>query len=1204
MAEQPSIETGKLTVNREWAQELHALGAILGGPTEQLPGDILRSDRGEFAFVGGEMNEPLLMERMARAMKDRQITTYSELCTTLHARSLMRSLQVTNDLGDERDESKRAILQRELVLANQAATYHEYLPEVVRQVEDLYANYQTLRELGQKLHLPLPPDFDQRERQAGQFLKLLRQALEQRVRFANAVNLRDQLRIQQGIPEFQQTIESLQRLPQRTPDQDRDLKRAQFNLALTQELELGTVPPATLQAEYEKALQALEQTDRQVIQGGNEQAVAVRTNGLNQRIIDILSGSKETLGFKEDFVPQMAYIELWQQYDQDLLNLQRELERSVNREEPGKFAERQQYLQNIRSAMSGDMVAFTNDLGQYQMQLDELARVQNQVGHAMSFSGTTPALPNISPKEAEELGGWLEQRAQYRQQALKTALEEVEKMLQPGPMEALEDAWTKKGEIMVMDTAMRLSKFATWVLPKESNGSNAIETAYRWTARLTGMPETQEKSMKELSGPMREAMGWPKDKTWSQMSGEEKQEVIRRAKSVSDALKSFDKTKITNLQRTMAAIEEIHAKYSPSSFANEPVDQEVLAAYENQRVESDLTGRKAGGKTINRATAYILLLRQRRKDWGDPEAKTGFIGEYAKVFDALDENVKRHLDIAGALFKMQRAWYEYSKDILKMLVPPLLLPWVFWAIFGVATAVLPATLKVTRYTGGKMYQGGRYMLGKGVSLLRGLPEFSETTGATREALTKMRYLARERQLVQWLEGTRAGKWLSRLKPIADSKVMRNGGRVLKYGAAALIPAIAAYEGWNNRQRIKGAEGNEALQAEYRDNYSTIGLEASGLAVTMPLSIGPQIVLAAPVIWAAEYGKARTEVRAGWARQPINWAMEFDSSGLISQLRQTTLTNAVEAGGGGALKPRIMFPSRQDQQDATDSIDRSQVVARRNIMEGYLMQNLLIPKDADQEGAKRMLRWKMDYMRAATGGRYEEPFSYVFADADLYAELRLRIEQMEKAGEPLLMSYFNEDGERCWLDLSKLKPGSQATENEVVQIVLQYRHFIRPAEETYLYAALGGIAREERGAKWAETEEATRRMIGQKLSHMIYKVDSHIQEVDWPGVNFLGMTSGNTYAQNVVRSYLGAQVKEKVDWLVPNLLEGNLQPVQYSQTIVECNAILSALLTAVGDGKADQYYAKATEYFGGDVSAVRSPASNPLIDLIGLPSEQE
>ncbi len=1194
----------KAPVNREWAQELNALHSILGGPAEQLPGDIRRNDQGNFEFVGGEMNEQLLVQRMAAAMKDRQISTYSELSESLHARSLMRSLQITNELKDERDESKRAILAWELVLANQAATYHEYLPEVVRQVEDLYANYQALRELGQKLHLPLPPDFDESERQAGQFLKLLRQALEQRVRFANAVSLRDQLKIQQGIPEFKRTIESLRALPQRTPDQDRDLKRAQFNLALAQELELGTVPPATLQAEYEKALQALEQTDRQVIQGGNEQAVAVRTNGLNQRIIDILSGSKEALGFKEDFVPQIAYIELWQQYDQDLLNLQRELERSVNREEPGKFAERQQYLQNIRSAMSGDMVAFTNDLGQYQMQLDELARVQNQVGHAMGFSGTTPALPNISPKEAEELGGWLEQRAQYRQQALKTALEEAEKMLQPGPLDRIEDAWTKQGELMVMDTAMRLSKIAAGWLPSEANGSGVLEKTYRWAAKLSGLPESREQTMEGLAGPMREVMGWPKDKTWSQMSAMEKQEVIKRAKSVADALKSFDKTKITNLQRTMAAIEEIHAKYPPSSFANEPVDQEVLAAYENQRVESDLTGRQAGGKTINRATAYILLLRQRRKDWGDPEAKTGFIGEYAKLLDALDENVKRHLDIAGALFKMQRAWFDYATDLVKLAGAGLLAPWVFWAIFGVATAVLPTAWKVTRYTGGKMYQGGRYMLGKGASLLRGLPEFSETTGATGEALKKMRYLARERQIVQWLEGTRAGKWLSRLKPVADNKVVRGGGRVLKYGAAALIPAIAAYESWNNRQRIKGAEGNEALQAEYRDNYSTIGLEAGGLAVTMPLSIGPQIVLAAPVIWAAEYDKARTEVRAGWARQPVNWAMEFDSSSLLTQLRQTTLTNAVEAGGGGALKPRIMFPSRQDQLDAADSIGRSQTVARKNIMEGYFMRNLLIPKDAGQEGVENMLRWKMEYMRAVTGGSYGETFSYFFAEADLYAELRLRMEQMEKSGEPLLMSYFGEDGERCWLDLSKLKPGPGTTDSEMARIVQQYRIFIRPAEETNLYAALGRIAREERGTKWAETEVATRRMIGQKLSHMMYKVDSRIAEVDWPGVNFLGMTSGNTYAQNVVRSYLGAKVKEKIDWLVPNLLEGNLKPEQYSEAIRECESILSSLITAVEDGKADQFYAKAAEFFGGDLSSARSPATNPLVDLIGLPPVQE
>jgi hypothetical protein len=214
---------------------------------------------------------------------------------------------------------------------------------------------------------------------------------------------------------------------------------------------------------------------------------------------------------------------------------------------------------------------------------------------------------------------------------------------------------------------------------------------------------------------------------------------------------------------------------------------------------------------------------------------------------------------------MQRAWFDYALDLVKLAAFGALAPWIFWVIWGVATAALPVAWRATKLTA----RGGRFVLGKGAGLVRGLPEYLESKGLTSDALTKMRYFTRERQLANWLENTRTGQWFSNLSAIKNSRIARGGTTALKYGTTALIPAIAAYETYSTYQRTKGAEGNPALQAEYKSGYSNTALETGGLVTTMPLSFGPQIVLAAPVLWAASYDRSRSEVRAGWARRPLD-----------------------------------------------------------------------------------------------------------------------------------------------------------------------------------------------------------------------------------------------------------------------------------------------------------------------------------------------
>lgn len=1179
---------------KKGTRESQRLEGLLGPVRQQQPGDIHRNDRGEFTFVDGVLSENQILDRMAAILSDRTIEDFGEFLDYQRMNMLLRSVQVTGSL--RHGQGDKSALERELIIANQCATQLEYLPEVIRQVLEFQSRYASLREFGCKFNLPLPADVRAQEQTSEAFMKVLNDTLAERLRLANVLNLREQIRLGEGLQSFRENVHRAEINPARTRDEETQLSRDRLNVNLAEKLGLDETHVADLKRDYGALTSKLSASDRALLQADRESALRTRLNEVNQKLIDVLAGKKEATGLAEDFIPQKMYIDCWKQFDSDLLVLQQELEKTAGKKNPQEVVAEQQYLRNIRASMSSDLTSFVNDLGQYQLTLDELARVQNHVGHTMSLSDATLPSSAVAPKDAAALTEWLADRVKYRGKALGNALDQAEKMLEPGAGEQLENLWNKQGEIIVTDSAVKLARIASGWMPSESNGSGVAEKVFREGASILGMPGSQEEGRDKLAGPVLEAMGWPKGRTWAELSDREKTEIRTRTKSVIDALQNFDRTTITNLRRTMIAIEEMHQKHPPSSFAGEPVSREVLDAMDGQRIDHDLTGERIGDQTVNRATAYILLLRQRRKDWGNPEGKSGFIGEYAKLIDSLDGNIKHHLDIGGALFNMQRAYFEYARGVLTVSGIGVFAPWVVWATWGTATVVVPVARRIIP----PVYRNGRNMLGKGASLVRGLSDFLKARTDTTEALSRMRFLARERQLAQWMEGTRGGQWMSRLPSVRNAQLTRAGGNAVKYGVVAIIPAIAVYETCITQQKVESAQGNNGLQNAYRDDNGTTALETGGLLATVPLALGPQIVLAAPVMYAADYRRSRSAVIADWEHGSENWMREYNSDGLITRLRDTTTTNAVEAGGGGALKPRIYFPSLKDQVDATNSIEDAQAATRANIMEAYFRKNLLLPDQSSEAVKQKVIRWKMNYMMMATQGAYNDTFSYVYEQADLYAELMMRKEQMESAREPLLLSYWDSDENRQWIDLSKLGIGASSS-SEITRLVAAYQVNLRPREEVFLYNTLGKLASENNGAERVracrETAAAVRRMVVAKLSHSIYKTESLIGEVDWPGIDSL-VTSGNTKSGNLVRAYIADLVESELGRLVPNLLQGSLTADDYKNVCDKCNTFLQKVNGAPDNPtKTMGLYDEAMQYFGGGASARYSPKISPLLGLI-------
>jgi hypothetical protein len=211
---------------------------------------------------------------------------------------------------------------------------------------------------------------------------------------------------------------------------------------------------------------------------------------------------------------------------------------------------------------------------------------------------------------------------------------------------------------------------------------------------------------------------------------------------------------------------------------------------------------------------------------------------------------------------------------------------------------------------------------------------------------------------------------------------------------------------------------------------------------------------------------------------------------------------------------------------------------------------------------------------------------------------MRKEQMEAAGEPLLLSYFDAQENRHWLDLSKLGPSNR---EQNTRIVMEYYFNLRSQEEVFLFNTLGQIASEKNGAERVtegrKTKTAVRRMVVAKLSHSIYKAESLIGEADWPGLDTI-VTSGNTSSANVVRAYLAELLETELKTLIPNLLEGSLSAEKYTEVLSKCTGILqktNPLKESLGNTRA--LYDEAVKHYGGDASSKYSLNISPLLNVI-------
>jgi hypothetical protein len=1188
------IETHTQAPDVPIEQQIGQLKSILGTARDLLPGQILTNEKGELDIAKGTLSEAEIQKRLTEIITDGNVQTYRELSEYQYLSKVLRAVRVWNALKTAAPADKEKLM-REYIVANQAATYHEYLPAVVEQTTDVLQQYQELKNLSQRLGIALPPAVQTMEKNSSAFTHALEQNLEHQVRFANASTIRQMLELQKNMGAIASRATELKSIAKPTAAQKEELLRLADLQSWIERLNLKTVTRDDLLKRQKAADMLLTEQDRNVLGVSNEQERLIHSNTMRQQMIDILTGKAAAIGTKEDVAPQALFAELWKTMDKQIVEIQKHLESDLaaHPEKAEEFKKEKEYLKNIRTGMNQDLVAFVHDMGGYQLSLDELTRVQNQIGKHLETGIMTPLNQEVTSKDADALAVWLEKRSDYRGQAIRGALDQTDEMLTIDVPKKIED-WSVNQEKHVLSAAVVLSRFASAMMPSEDSTGILPET-YRTIAGFIGLPSSKEQSIKNLSGPLADALGFPPNKTWDELSVIEKNVVLERSKSVIDAIEKFDRGAVTHLRQSMNLVDTMQKEHPISEFAGQEVDGDVVNALSGTRVETDLTGQVINGKTVNRATAFILALRQRRDDWGDPEKRTGYMGQYRMFIDRLESNIQHHLDLGGAMFQMQRAWGEYAMGVLKLSMGGALAAWMLLMLGGAAGVIAVSATKFVAKTTLQGLRAGANTAGRAV---RSLPETPGVLNRSKDALMKMRYLQSERQLMTRLESTKiGGKLISSFKTLNNLKIAKAGGTTLKYASWGAIPVMTGYELYIQNQRLQNAKGQD-LQKEYKNQMGITALEGLGAGATLLVNgFAPAIVLAAPVLYAGNFAWERADVRANWQRDVVDYANEFDSAGLRQKIEETTGANSVEAGGGGALAPRILFPSTADQTAASIAIEQGVSTARSNAYEAYFMQNLILPPGTDEAVRKKLVSDKTAFIGMATDKGYQDVPNAMLDLADTYADLLQRKAMLERNGEPPLLSYEDENGERQWLDLRLLTPGT-ATPPDIRSIVTRYALHVQPVEETALFEMMGGVIADEAtetGKEKVRAREGTaiRQVLGRKLIHHINDAEKAIRKLDWPGVDVPFVASGNTESQHIVRAYLAGRASEQIDALLPDVLAGNLSAAAYRGKMEE---IRSVFLDVINATDTTAILATATDYNAAHGISLDT-AKNPLLKLL-------
>ena len=615
----------------------------------------------------GSLSNDKLLELEKVIIEDHHYDSIPELFRRNEISLRRKSMKQEVALKKDFKESTKS----ELIVANQGTTYHDYFPQILHFLELNLSEYERLRADMSSI----PEEMEEHDKQTELYLQALNKALTERLYFGNVLLADEHLGERYGSPSEVKKL--------------RDEALSVLDASSTRETHT-------------------------ILTQGDGQQKRVRGNELNQRIIDLLAG-KGSESISKDFFPHAANLDLLTHRYQELLEKQKQIAKDpefsklhdefsrlsarnrraeegtdspLTEEEGKRYEELRKKIKEkaptfedlgkARKSVLDRLIKKTDELGSYQIQMEEVTAIQNMFGNDYDLESAGPINEAKTPEDlAKAFEKNMEERRQFHLERLDSYAETFEKEVLNVDMEVIvESLWNEKGgRDFVREISNRIASTITAPLP-ETGG-------------------IRDFAKQKLAGPLNEAMGWPEDKIgmpFESLTPEEQTEVLEKSRSILTAMKEYDKTKIQRFRDTVILLK---SQPSPSKMVTEGVPDSLPNDYVTAKNRGDLETKHG------KATVTMMLLRQLDENWGSVDPPSGMMGEHVAFFEKVNENIDVHLDVGKALHQMS----EVYKDISYMLL----------LLAAGALVASGAGMMLAR----KAYKGTKKVIQKGTRLIRG-----------------------------------------------------------------------------------------------------------------------------------------------------------------------------------------------------------------------------------------------------------------------------------------------------------------------------------------------------------------------------------------------------------------------------------------------------------------------------------------------------
>lgn len=631
------------------------------------------------------VNERELQTMREQAQNQAVYTSYGDLARTNEIYWRIKAIQHEAALAKgEMTEADTERNRRELIVANQAITYNQYVPAVIEQVHSFMDLYQQeFLEL-----LPFLPE-EQREqlreqyRQSVEYLHILKEAINQRHTYASVLELDRQIERITFRLRTERLINAADR--EELTKRKKGLERSRvstFNNLSSENQEIITNGRAL----YERFSTERDPARKRELSEQYRKLHSGRRQQMDATVIEILKGNPEgrqELGIPKDFLPQRLYLQAIQLRYGQLRDVQQQIARRDDWTEQQK-RDAQEKLSTMRRSYMENMIVITQQLAGHQQAMAELTSIQNQFGNNFDLTDARNSSSATTPPEVlEAVDKSIDGARDFHIGRLQAMLKQVDTSFNPNGLESMQDAGIMRLLQTVNGLSGTLRNLMTAALP-EGPTKKSIDD---WLD--TSLPLSIQESLDSGVGPD----GKP-------LTREEKLQRIR------DVIIRFRDTGAVKKFRT--TVDLLQGMPDASKYVGQQVTNPLPPLPEGgirSTTARDALIEKHGG-----ATAYAMMIAQMKTD-GEAfhEAYRTFLHH------DMEDLVDIRLRLIAEVDTIKESWKTLATNLSIAVGAGAVLPWVAAGVGGYAGANM-------------LWRGGRALIKTPNAILRGVRAVPSVAG--------------------------------------------------------------------------------------------------------------------------------------------------------------------------------------------------------------------------------------------------------------------------------------------------------------------------------------------------------------------------------------------------------------------------------------------------------------------------------------------